>query len=93
MTKHVFSIIYIIEKKSGEWIVEGRAYADVKIGDLLSISSECESYLRVIAISSYGKQTDLLSTMMTGMLHLQGDISPKESNEKLLYGKAEGCTK
>jgi hypothetical protein len=85
MKNEVFSIVSLSESKSGEWVVEGRAYADVRIGDLLSVSPESTTPLRVTGIVTYGKKTVLLSRMMTGRLYLQGVMRPKEKAATCLY--------
>ena len=74
MTTTVFSVVSINRNEPDEWIVAGRAYEDVKIGDLLSDSQGKTPCFRVVAIKTYGRNTDLLSKTMTGSLYLAGDF-------------------
>lgn len=55
-------------EKSGRWSLRGRAYADVRVGDVLSVSANSSQTWRVEEIETYGRKTDLLSLMMTGTL-------------------------
>jgi hypothetical protein len=84
MATAVLFIVSMDRNESDEWVVAGRAYEDVKIGDLLSDSRDKTPCLRVVAIESYGRNTDLLSKMMTGSLYLVGscelEAEPRGTN-------------
>ena len=60
------------DKISERWTVQGRAHADVSVGDMLVLSPDAERSFRVEQIVTYGKSTDLLSRVMTGTLILSG---------------------
>lgn len=57
---------------SARWVVQGRAYADVRVGDALLVRPDADHAFRVEEIQSYGRRTGLLSRMMTGTLILSG---------------------
>lgn len=55
-------------KNLGRWALRGRAYADVRVGDILTSSTHSGKIWRVEEIEAYGKKTNLISRMMTGIL-------------------------
>lgn len=73
----VFSISKVENLGGGKWLLQGRAYDDVRLGDSLFVKSlvgdPAGIPLRVIEIFSYQKQTTELSRMMTGDLVVQAD--------------------
>jgi hypothetical protein len=83
MDTQVFAIASRDASTPGILIVSGRAYADVRVGDMLSDAPAGPPRLLVTAIISYGKQTDLLSKMMTGTVHLKGE--PSTGSPQALY--------
>ena len=60
------------DKISARWTVQGRAHADVSVGDMLVLSPDADRSFPVEQIVTYGKSTDLLSRVMTGTLIVSG---------------------
>lgn len=56
------------------WLISGRAYTSIALGDSLWTSRDDGVAVRVEDIVSYGRKTDLLSPMMTGTLVVVGDL-------------------
>ena len=81
MGTQVFAVASTAETGPDAWSVSGRAYEDVRLGDRLADTPAGPTRLRVVAIFSYGKPTDLLSKMMTGTLHLTGQLSIPSSTD------------
>jgi hypothetical protein len=58
------------------WLVRGRAYATVRVGDVLSalpqLASEPARRFKVESLSIYNKTVDALTPMLTGDLTLSG---------------------
>jgi len=52
------------------WLLRGRAHVDVRVGDALSFGGR---RVLVDSIRTYGRETDLLSKMMTGELTVRWD--------------------
>ncbi len=54
------------------WMLRGRAHADIRVGDVVFFAAV---RFVVESIHTYGRATDLLSTMMTGdlVVRLEGD--------------------
>ena len=84
MYKEAFEIATLHQESPGRWSVGGRAYVDINLNDDLTLSGKDDLCVRVVGIVTYGKNTDLLSTMMTGTLLVEGDI---ESRPAFLYAK------
>lgn len=56
---------------NGRWVIRGRACEDISIGDILTDDLKTNDglvNLRVLSISSYGREIDVLYKMMTGDL-------------------------
>ncbi|HOV28298.1 MAG TPA: hypothetical protein PK566_18330 [Pseudobacteroides sp.] len=60
---------------SNEWVIEGRAYNDIYVGDIFStqvnkLDKKSETiYLKLISIITYRKDIDFLGSGMTGALY------------------------
>ncbi|MCC6975924.1 MAG: hypothetical protein IT322_18100 [Anaerolineae bacterium] len=73
-----FLVVEVQPISTTEWLVRGRAYQDIHIGDVLFTVNtentfEAEESFRVISIASYGYAIDTLYGMMTGDLTLRGE--------------------
>jgi hypothetical protein len=72
MEEQVFAIVAVGRLADGRWQVGGRAYADVYIGDLLTVAKDCPDVeakgVTVDEIISYGQKAPQLGRMMTGTL-------------------------
>lgn len=84
MYKEAFEIAVLRQESPRRWSVGGRAYVDINLNDDLALSGKGDSRVRVVGIVTYGKNTDLLSTMMTGTLLVEGEI---EGQPAFLYAK------
>jgi hypothetical protein len=84
MYKEAFEIAKLQQENPRRWSVGGRAYVDINLNDRLTSSQEGGTELRVIGIVTYDRSTDLLSTMMTGTLLVEGEI---EGEPHYLYVK------
>jgi hypothetical protein len=78
MSESLFEVAKVTQIKSDEWLVEGRAYKPLKIGDFVSIvwspdrsDSQDLSY-EIIAIYTYDRSVEELSQALTGGLVLRG---------------------
>ena len=87
MKREAFEVVKVQQKSPGSWLVDGRAYSDINLGDSLATSSSPYQELRVVGIVTYGKNTDMLSTMMTGTLALKGNFYMNEGDKMFLYFK------
>lgn len=87
MKRQAFEIVKAQKEDPRRWLVGGRAYSDISLGDCLVTSSLPNQELRVVKIATYGKSTDLLSTMMTGTLTLEGDFHMYKGEKSFLYIK------
>jgi hypothetical protein len=74
MGTQVFAVASTTETGPSIWNASGSAYEDVRLGDMLADTPTGIARLRVIAISSYGEPTDLLSKTMAGTLQLDGPL-------------------
>jgi hypothetical protein len=69
--------------------VQGRAYADVHVGDVLTAAPPGEGKplpLTVIGIVTYGQTAPDLARMMTGALLVQGEDDGRLKAGGFLYG-------
>ncbi len=85
MRQQAFEIITARQEGPHKWIIAGRAHADIRSSDSLASSWEGPPRLRVVGIVTYGRSTDLLSTMMTGTLTLDGEMHQAENEPRFLY--------
>ncbi|CAG0973842.1 hypothetical protein ARNL5_01910 [Anaerolineae bacterium] len=74
-----FLVVEVQPITTTEWLVRGRAYQDIHIGDVLFTVNpentlEAAESFRVISITSYGYTIDTLYGMMTGDLTLHGEM-------------------
>lgn len=81
----------VVERLGEDTIrVQGRAYMDIRVGDVLtatpSSAGDPTRPLAVIDITTYGVQTPELNRMMTGTLLLQGDDGGYVQESGFLYG-------
>jgi|SRR5690606_3976560 len=74
----------------GRFVVRGRAYADVRVGELLSTSPGAEPSLRVEEIETYRVRTELLARMMTGSLVVSGGTEAALRAAVMLYREPPG---
>lgn len=76
MLNEVFNIDTVERLTENLQRVQGRAYGDVHVGDVLTVAlaaeGEAPPRLTVVDIVTYGKQTPELNRMLTGTLLLQG---------------------
>ncbi len=91
--KQVFKVSEVVPIGEDTFLVNGRAYEDVKIGDILFAilaetveprKMEAPQCFKVIAISTYTRQIEELSRMLTGSLTLQGDQGENLKEETML---------
>lgn len=86
----IFLIGEIKPLSDDTWLVRGRAYEDVRVGDLIypeesvSQDSELAEPLRIIAISSYQEDVNVLYRMMTGDLTVLGSRSQRLDRSHML---------
>lgn len=89
--KNAFHVVTIERVGGGTtlWLARGRALDDVSVGDMIAIDfpdeHDAEQSLRfkVVDIKAYGKETPVLSRMVTGDLTLEGvngDLIPQDVN-------------
>jgi hypothetical protein len=70
------------------WTIEGRAFEDITIGDILSHDSEStngNTKLEVISVSTYGREVTTLYKMMTGIIVVSSQQKCELDNFKMLY--------
>jgi hypothetical protein len=85
-----FLVVEVYPIKANTWLVRGRAYEDIQLGDVvfakqpMPASSEAVNPFRVVAISSYGGELDVLGRMMTGDLTVRGDDGDQLKSSKML---------
>jgi len=83
--KEAFLIVEARAISSSEWLVKGRAYEDVKVGDTLFILihevSNVEAF-KIVKLETYGGPVTVLNRMLTGEITLHG-----RNGETLLYSK------
>jgi hypothetical protein len=94
--KEIFAIEDVLPVDTNAWRVKGRAYEDLKVGDVVTISEksqgrtirELTQYV-VDAISTYGKSVDTLNQMLTGELLLRGTNGEKLKAERMLVALSD----
>ena len=69
-TKEVFTVEGFLPVKENTWLVRGRAYQNLKVGDTVAIDKS--NQFTITAISTYGKGVQVLNRMLTGDLTLRG---------------------
>jgi hypothetical protein len=86
-----FMIVEVDIQGNDEVIVKGRAYLDILVGDVLygenvneELIEQCSKFV-VEKITSYGKETPILSSVMTGNLLLKGVDTFRLSDCKMLH--------
>ncbi len=78
MQQDAFAVGEVKHIKDDTWLVRGRAYEDLKIGDVVFADvpgqdGSAEAFpFHIIAISTYGFDVDALYRVMTGDLTLRG---------------------
>jgi hypothetical protein len=76
---------------SKDWVVEGRAYIDIYIGNVFTfkpiknIKKTEVTGLDLISIMTYGKVIDFLSSGVTGALYIKTDMDLGNFKEERLY--------
>ena len=72
--KAVFAVERSLPVTENTWLVRGRTYHDLKIGDTVAVidGSTAASQFIITAISTYGKEVQKLNRMLTGDLILRG---------------------
>ncbi|MDS0526544.1 hypothetical protein NNC19_12705 [Clostridium sp. SHJSY1] len=72
MEIEAFMIVEIVEEIE-DVIVRGRAYIDIGVGDVLYVKNRYEEKIPCIIekMSSYGRETKVLNSMMTGDVTLK----------------------
>lgn len=74
----VFEVVDVSLFRDDVWLVRGRAWEDVRLGDCLAVgASEANDgtprpSFEIVGISTYGREIDELNRMMTGNLLLHG---------------------
>jgi hypothetical protein len=69
------------------WTIEGRAFEDITIGDILNHDSEStndNTKLEVISVSTYGREVTTLYKMMTGIIVVSSQQKCELDNFKML---------
>lgn len=84
MSRHAFEIENVKPEGLNRWLIEGRAYVDIREKDKLTFDHDDINELFVTTITTYGKRTDLLSRMMTGALVVEGPIASIPSDVRFL---------
>ena len=81
--KDVFAVEDFLSVGRNTWLVRGRAYEDLKVGDTVAVIDESKtpgiktSFQCIItAISTYGKEVRELNRMLTGELILKRSFAP-----------------
>lgn len=78
MKQNMFHVVKVEAISNDKWLVSGRAWEDIHIGDLLIIDciepedKHTISQLKVTGISTYGCDVLELNRMLTGNITLQG---------------------
>jgi hypothetical protein len=74
INEEVFLLVEVTSLDNSHWLARGRAYGDVRVGDVIFPSTDQTAALpfRVTAITTYGRRVDELGRMMTGDLTLEG---------------------
>lgn len=77
--KDVFAVEDFLPVGGNTWLVRGRAYEDLKVGDTVAVIDESKTpsiktsfQFIITAISTYGKEVQELNRMLTGELILRG---------------------
>lgn len=87
--KPVFEIETVELEHPKLWRVEGRAYEDVAVGEVLvpdpDRTSETADFLTILKVSSYGAELSILDKMLTGCLTLEASSGRDLSMARLLY--------
>ncbi len=68
--KEVFTVEGFLPVKENMWMVRGRAYQELKVGDTVAVDNS--NQFTITAISTYGKEVQELNRMLTGDLMLRG---------------------
>ena len=85
MGPQAFEIATLEQQGPRKWLAGGRAYTDISLDDRLTTPRGGSDSLRVVGIVSYGRSTDLLSTMMTGTLTLEGELQVGADHPMFLH--------
>jgi hypothetical protein len=68
------------------WTIEGRAYEDISLGDILKHDLEStNSKLEVLSVSSNDREVTTLYKMMTGLIVVCAKQECELDNVKMLY--------
>jgi hypothetical protein len=74
--KRAFSVVAVSSVGNELWLVQGRAYEMVRVGDILSSlpqpANEPAMQFKVVSLSTYDRQVDALTPMLTGNMTLAG---------------------
>lgn len=87
----IFEVGRIYQDAFNDWVVDGRAYKDIYVGDRLAarvVNSSKETgiiYLDLISIMTYGKVIDFLGSVMTGSLYIRTDSNLSSLNIQSLW--------
>jgi hypothetical protein len=70
--QRTFDIVATHAVTGREWQVDGRAWADVAVGDVLFVRAESTVVpFEVTHLSTYGSDVPILEQMLTGSVHLR----------------------
>jgi hypothetical protein len=89
--REVFLVITVTPMGESEWLVRGRAYGDVRTGDVVYLDAATakneDDWLtfRVEGIRTYGREVPELNLIMTGDLVLQGQRGDLIREDSMLY--------
>lgn len=73
MHDQVFEVVSLKKADEG-WALEGRARLDISVGDVIAASGAVRQKVTVLRVMAHGKETTLLSKMMTGTLVVEGEV-------------------
>jgi len=79
LNRQVFEVVEVRQLNSCKWLLRGRAYEDLKIGDDVltegfdAFETAAMPTFKITAISTYGHEVDELPRMLTGDLTVEGD--------------------
>jgi hypothetical protein len=85
MSIEAFQVTAARKVGPAQWVLSGRAYSDIGIGDRLQSAASGPAEFVVSEIVTYGKVTDLLSKMMTGSIKLTSLTDADHSKAQMLY--------
>jgi hypothetical protein len=92
--QEVFLVVQVLDYGEDKWLIKGRAYAPIEIGDILCLetfneeSSTTTSWdFRVLSIFTYGEAVSVITTMVTGELLVEGKQESTLLSTKYLYKK------